>query len=385
MQKITKKIILSFFSLLLIVTVLGTSTYAWFTIGQTVMIEEFEMDVESGDGLEFAFVSKNKVDLKNNEGLEFVSILDGKTIKGLIAADYGWNENEALEMFKMKDFTSKDGKNIEEMVKPIENKDIPLMPANASNGGFVEFTLRFRTEKAALSHLVWSYVSLDSEGVNDINPGFKFPTPTFTKEGKRREVFPKSDDEYYIDYTYKAADAARIAIEGYVLDDEVANKYLNSVVVYEKEERDFEDKNEKESFYGNSVLSNNQPNFDEGNLYYFKKTYSSAIDVIHKDYRAAKTIQSLTEYYEDPEDDPIEVQIVLGTFKVLDEESEVEDPYLYTDITIRIYIEGFDAEAFNVILNDKLSIMMQFSVVADEELNVNSNLTMEELVNIIED
>src|SRR5690554_4092765 len=129
MQKITKKIILSFFSLLLIVTVLGTSTYAWFTIGQTVMIEEFEMDVESGDGLEFAFVSKNKVDLKNNEGLEFVSILDGKTIKGLIAADYGWNENEALEMFKMKDFTSKDGKNIEEMVKPIEDKDIPLMPA----------------------------------------------------------------------------------------------------------------------------------------------------------------------------------------------------------------------------------------------------------------
>src|SRR5690554_635182 len=150
MQKITKKIILSFFSLLLIVTVLGTSTYAWFTIGQTVMIEEFEMDVESGDGLEFAFVSKNKV------GLEFVSILDGKTIKGLIADDYGWDENEALEMFKMKDFTSKDGKNIEEMVKPIENKDIPLMPANASNGGFVEFTLRFRTEKAALSHLVWS-------------------------------------------------------------------------------------------------------------------------------------------------------------------------------------------------------------------------------------
>ena len=72
-------------------------------------------------------------------------------------------------------------------------------------------------------------------------------------------------------------------------------------------------------------------------------------------YKAAKTFTSFV-VDEEVENGP---KVVAKFVKNTDEEDD--DVYYYADVTIRVYIEGFDAEAFDSILEDKLSVMLRFT------------------------
>ena len=59
MKKISKKAILSILTLVLTVVVLGASTFAWFTLGTTATVDNFDVNVTSSEGLEISLDGNN--------------------------------------------------------------------------------------------------------------------------------------------------------------------------------------------------------------------------------------------------------------------------------------------------------------------------------------
>ncbi len=60
-NKLTRKLMLSAFTLLFAVISLGASTYAWFTMSEKAEIEAFEAQVKAGEGIEIAVTKESTV------------------------------------------------------------------------------------------------------------------------------------------------------------------------------------------------------------------------------------------------------------------------------------------------------------------------------------
>lgn len=345
MKKISKKLLLSVFSLLLMATVLGTSTYAWFTIGDTVTVSKFDMDVQGGLGLEVAYVYTVEGTEISREG--FVTRLTAERIYEYLSKDYEYDSPENFnEEFKMGDVTSVDGNEFLYLKYNEEGNEgagsYGLEDADRKNEGFIEFTLRFRTKEAD-AFLIWEDALLESQGVADWVPGFKFNAPN-----TNTLIDPEGNE--YTQYKYYASHAARISVTGTVEESKTA--------VYELAAKDLGTEGEKPD-YLNTVLSDNEPDWTHGNLQYFYTStdYDLKDDFVtdEETYKAAKTFTSFVGD-EEVENGP---KVVAKFVKNTDEEDD--DVYYYADVTIRVYIEGFDAEAFDSILEDKLSVMLRFT------------------------
>ncbi|MDD4090381.1 MAG: hypothetical protein PHY22_01555 [Acholeplasmataceae bacterium] len=355
MKKISKKLLLSVFSLLLMATVLGTSTYAWFTIGDTVTVSKFDMDVQGGLGLEVAYVYQDPITVEGTEISRegFVTRLTAERIYEYLSKDYEYDSPENFnEEFKMGDVTSVDGNEFSYLKYNEEGNEgagsYELKDANRKNEGFIEFTLRFRTKEAD-AFLIWEDALLESQGVADWVPGFKFNAPNTDNT----LIDPEGNE--YTQYKYYASHAARISVTGTVEDTGTVEE--SKTAVYELGEKAMADGN-----YLNTVLSDNEPDWAHGNLQYFHTStdYDLKYDFGTGEetyYKAAKTF---TSFFED-EDEEVEngPKVVAKFVKNTDEEDD--DVYYYADVTIRVYIEGFDAEAFDSILEDKLSVMLRFT------------------------
>jgi len=336
MKKLTKKVILSFFSLALIVSVLGASTYAWFTIGDTITISKFEMDVQGGDGLEVAYIYGNN----SKEG--YVSRITSERILGYLGKDYYGETGDFASSFEMNDVTSADGINFKylEYSEADNVGSYSLKTADRVDNGFVEFTLRFRTLKQGNNdiYLIWENGTLESEGINKWTPGVDFTPPvgTLIEAGNS-------------DYTYFSSHAARISVSDTKYSS--TNGLYEKANVYELGEKAMADGN-----YLNTVLSNETPNWTQGNLEIFKKSTTIDLSDEYGSYKAAKTFTSFVE------DEDV---IVAKFLPAASFEEAAADNYLYAEVTIRVYIEGFDAEAFDGILEDPLTAMLSFGYRVD--------------------
>ncbi|MDD4090752.1 MAG: hypothetical protein PHY22_03480 [Acholeplasmataceae bacterium] len=316
---------------------LGTTTYAWFTIGERVAVEDIKMQVKAGEGLEIAYMPTS-VDTANDSSLSYVKTLQSEYIYEMLVKDYfpeiesvggtgqpepwqdAWTEN-----FEMDAVTSTDGK---EFKKIVEGTTAPYDYSLGSNvvtkeDGFVEFKLAFRTLSTEKLDLIWDHVSLTSEG-EDWTPE-KTYTPSVT------------NDKFY------AANAARISI----------NSGESTTVVFENAD--------DEQGIRNTVLntSNFLPN--KGAHQYFKlmtgqtvidptDTTSQTTTIMSHDYETVETITSLSKQ------------------KVATFHGGTAGDYQYVTITVRIYIEGMDPEAFNSILGDTLTVQLGFLIDLEPEI-----------------
>ena len=66
-NKLTRKLMLSAFTLLFAVISLGASTYAWFTMNTTATVDVFEGQVIGGSGFDIAVTTKGYKTAENNE------------------------------------------------------------------------------------------------------------------------------------------------------------------------------------------------------------------------------------------------------------------------------------------------------------------------------
>lgn len=130
MKNSTKRILMSVLTLVLTVVALGTTTFAWFSIGNISTVTGVEANVQAGDGLEIQLKGTTyESDFKNN----------------LVAAD--WNAFMAADAagFKFAAVTSTDGVAFRELA---QRADGGLGLANltgAANQKYLEFDINFRS------------------------------------------------------------------------------------------------------------------------------------------------------------------------------------------------------------------------------------------------
>ncbi len=338
MRKMSKKIIVSVLTLVLTVVALGTTTYAWFTVGGTVATEEFEMDVTSGIGLEVAYMPTGTT-VPTNPKLNYVKTISQKSLLSHLYIDYVLDGNvDEIEniststyddlwkaYFEMDAFTTTDGRQMQTINETTDeegNANVNLVNA-AKTQGFVEFKLAFRTKQGLTSEealpLILNQIGLRSNGVL-----FTTPTPYMTKAGS---IHNPNDDPLQI----SATNATRISFA-----DE-NNEALTTV--YEKAESEL-----------NTYLGTNTFGWGYGAHDFYKNQTQTDLEEIFEEHEVmtTKTIASLNED-------------TIATFA----QRNGEEAYRYAVITIRIWLEGFDAETFNAIFDDKLFFRFGFNIVIE--------------------
>lgn len=297
-KKITRKVLLAVFALVLSVVALGTTTYAWFTLGNQASVDEFEMNVTGGEGLEVAYVDKD------NNVKPFVTTLLKEDIVKNLELDYGFTEGTWLTAFKLAGVTSTDGIAFQKLSDDGKN----LVDLATGEKPYVEFKLRFRT-KAASKNLIWASIDMNSAGV------YWAPQVAFT--GIDGEVNTTDEVKYY------AVNSARVSIEN----------EAETVVVHEKGEAT-----------DNKALSNSEPNWTQGAHDFYNKVTGVNLSEHHASYKAVVTEQVAEKD--------------LGAFSA-DTDSA---GYYYANITVRVYLEGFDSEMFNAVFEDTLKVGLKFKL-----------------------
>ncbi len=316
MKKLTKKTFVGLFALVLAVVALGTTTFAWFTIGNTVEVQEFELNVTGGEGLEVNYLPIDGLVDENS----WSTILATDVLLKNIAQDYGLESgSEFKEQFKFDAVTSTNGKEFEKLLLEPAVQLTPIADLRTLESGVLEFKLKFRTiaEPTGVDpvKLQWNGVTLKSN-----NPVNWTPDLPFTGVGGGT-VSGAAD--------YYASNGARISIEG----------NLGDPVVYES----------PEDATGNTeVLSNNEPNWTQGAHNYLEVITGIKLGEIGSlsGYTAVETVQKIDK-------DNIEHIADFGDVQ--------PNGYRYAEVTIRIYLEGFDADTFNAILTGKIQMALQFT------------------------
>lgn len=323
MKKLTKKAFVGLFALVLAVVALGTTTFAWFTIGNTVEVQDFELNVTGGEGLEVVYLNKAGTEVVGN----WSTILASDVLLKNIAKEYGvvngseGDPEEFIKQFKFDAVTSTDGLAFKKLELEPDVQLTPISELGTLESGVLEFKLRFRTiaEPAGVDpvKLQWNGVTLKSNNPVNWTPDLEF-----------RGVVDGETVSGAADYY--ASNGARISVKG---------NNLSAPVVYES----------PDTATGNTVLSDNEPNWTQGAHDYFKVITGIDLEETQlKEYRAVPTVQVI-------DSTPTNIKHVADFGEVQD------DDYRYADVTIRIYLEGFDAETFNAILTGSIQMALQFT------------------------
>ena len=295
-NKLTRKLMLSAFTLLFAVISLGASTYAWFTMSNEAEVEAFTADVKAGEGIEIA-VTKD-VDPGNAEwytgtvpsGVVQAAanpLTDGKTTFRFDAAT---TYNNAQTIVERKKSTS----------------DVDVL-----SSGYVSFYVHIKAAQAGKINL--SNIELACN-----NPYEWTVDAAYTITGTEIKVNNKIQ--------YSVADAARVALA-------VKNESgFETALIYENNERDLADP-VTATENGTEITK-----YVAGNQVGVSKT-DGAYEYYNK-----KNIEDQLSNYAVPTYTANQVS-TLSTAQLLKEVAKGE----ILTIKVQVWIEGWDAECLNAI------------------------------------
>ncbi len=144
MRKLTQKLVLSVVTMALVVIALGTSTFAWFTLTNTASVGQFNAQVTAGEGIEISLGTweSNDATITGINAPTWYTVIPASVIQARLTAMY----STTLELT---DLTSADGIVIENL----EGTQI-----NNLSGDYVEFKIFFRSTSE--STIRWNQASL---------------------------------------------------------------------------------------------------------------------------------------------------------------------------------------------------------------------------------
>lgn len=305
MNSITRKLVLSILTVVLTVVALGTTTFAWFTLTNTATVQPFQANITADTGIEIALGTP----LAGQEDtLNWVTTLTTAAINDYITAEYG--------AFTFSHVTTSDGINF---------NTLGTSSMTPATGGYLEIPINFRSNSA--TSINWTGVSLTS-GVQQWQADVDFV-------GASGTAYTSGDM-----VNFDAADAFRIAILGTVGG-------LSNIVTYERGY-------DVVSAPHNIILDGDGAAQDlsdgvaagEGdagamNYYYAKSNVlpwgANAVTVLD-------TIQSIAS-------EPV-VSLTAST---------TAGAANYGQIMIRIWLEGWDANAYNLILGEMIIVSFEFT------------------------
>lgn len=307
MNRLARKLVLSVLSVVLTVVALGTTTFAWFTLTNTSVIQPFNAQIVADTGIQVA-VGMPGVEPQN---LQWKTTLTTADINNYISAAYQTG-------FEFTHVTSSNGVNF----TSLEGVSV--------TEGYLQIPLHFRSNNVQVIN--WTEVSITSPNVSwTTGRTFTDSTGTLRTAGSS--------------FTVNAADAVRVSVTGSQQTGIVEELpvYENLTVAYENPTTEPARNTvlgnaSTTDFYNGGVGANGSTNY-----------YYAVNAMLPQGYASVSTIATLTS---------------ITNTKVLDMISNpavMPDATYYGVITLRIWIEGWDAEAYNAILSKVITSSFRFA------------------------
>jgi len=304
MNKLMRKLSISILAVVFAVVAMGATTFAWFTITNTAKINQFEVEVTAGSGFEIA--------VTNVGGAP--SAWKSTITKAEVEA--------AIGNVVLKDLTSTDGATfypISEIGVDVNGTDDYKL-GDAVTDGYAEFDIHFRSKAAGTVKLNMEETNITSTGKT------KVADVAFDEAYTGGDSFTATSD--VLAYAMNAARMAIIESNTLKVILEKAGATLNTAGTLDNTRGFGKD-------HAKGALA-----------YYIAK---NQIDTTGMDLSGLGTGPN-TEKFGD----------TVYTTKIADIATGPSNEWYTGKITVRIWLEGWDAECLNVIFNDPLKVNIQF-------------------------
>ena len=346
MKKLTQKLVLSVVTMALVVIALGTSTFAWFTLTNSASVGPFEAQITAGEGIEVTLgtVDSNSV---------WYTVLPKEIIEAYIVATYS-------DSFRFTDVTTQDGVTFQKYNWATSTLD------NFTEG-FITLPLTFRSRTQ--QDIVWSSAVLGGTSQTwTVNVG------QFTHNGIEVGTIPANKTIVVAAWT-----AARISVEGDLATKDVTdpenpvyNSVGNDAIVYQAPAAAGSTSSPISAF--NSTADLAAYNFTKDTAEFLadgvtaNPTYNKYIIGTNAfgagDYTLAAG-KSLV-FDTDPTltlSPKTAVTALTANDAVMTLQTKVGD-YYQNQLMVRVWIEGWDADAFDALFNRVLSVQLTFGTKA---------------------
>lgn len=305
MNSITRKLVLSILTVVLTVVALGTTTFAWFTLTNTSIIQPFEAQVVSDTGIEVAIGSATADPLT----LEWQTVITTQDIYDYMESVYGANA------FRFTHVTTPNGHTFYDM------------SGVGITNGYLEIPLHFRSDNE--QQIRWNQVSLTSTAA-PYTTGVTF----VDSSGTTRTAGSS--------FAVNLQDAMKISVTG-IVDRALMT---SGTTAYENAAGGT---NTYSGGLANADLSNGGQLTGIGTNgaqnYYYEST-----NTLPDGSTSVNTASTLT---------------ALANNLVLDMASgstATADAEYYGNVIVRVWFEGWDAEAYNALLSRIITISLRFGV-----------------------
>lgn len=300
MNTIARKLVLSIVTVVLTVVALGTTTFAWFTLTNTAQVQPFQAQIIADTGIEISIGDTTGDPISK----QWVTQLTTAAIESYINAEYPG--------FRFNHVTTLDGETY---------NTLGLTSLTEAGGGWLEIPIHFRSNSS--DTIYWTNVTLTS-GSAPWMPDVNFTTASGALATTAATI------------NVDAAHAVRISIQKY------AEGLSNGFVVYELP-----------ATANNQVLGTGGDLYNGGignngaMNYYYVKTGSLPFGA-----DSVEVIESQTTITNE------EILVMLG------DQAQTAGAFYYGRVVIRVWVEGWDANAYNSILNR--FIQASFTFVGNE-------------------
>lgn len=343
MRKLSKKMMISLMTFALVFIALGATTFAWFTLASTVEVTDVELNVSGGGGLNIS--------------------LDGQVYEPTLSSE---KIQEKLGDILMEDLTSTDGISIKDFNGTTQTF--------AKNKNYIELTLYFQAlnvDTATLANydgvgvFLKSYndnanfESTDNDGTFVISKGVTHKADVAYKDADGNDVALNSETEH------KAQNSLRVSFVQAYREENVDKTNVRYYDFYNKENHNYGDGYSDEP-------GTNGANLKGAASYYYQK-HKNLINEDKRNIGAPKESISATVLngddftsFESVGNDQIAEDT--NTLVCILSEHDTGTGIDYRgEVTIKIWIEGWDADCFDAIFADSIKAQFAFTLAFFDE------------------
>ena len=348
MSKVTRKLLLSILSVVLTVIALGATTFAWFTITNVASVQAFDADMRANQGIEIA-LETDGLPSGGASQLNWVTNLTTAAILEYLSEVYN-DETGYPEGFRFDHVTSVDGINFTTLYMDSEGE----FAQQITNKGYIELPIHFRSDtvdKIDLTGLILSPKELYSW-----HPDVAFVSPYGSHTPSSGSI------------SVDATNAMRVSFQSFRV-----------IAVIEGENTAYEYSHDNVRVYEKPTVGNNTALGSGGDLsgvenkgapgamnYFYEKNGKLPLGVdavvVPSTFRTTSTYNMATN------EGDSQVILTLTDLANLSDGNEgtvngtnFAGARYYGKVMIRIYVEGWDPEAYNAILGQRVEISFEFT------------------------
>ena len=360
-MKLTKKLFIAIMTMALLVVTFTSSTFAWFTLGTTGKIEDVQVNVTAGTGMEISKDGnswKNVIQLENPQGLNFTAVttLDGKTFYD---AEHGllddYDTTGATPVIKT---TSAEGKNVmfyeQKFFVRIRKTDLTagtssitkILLSQANGNLAANETLNPWTADVSLGTAlgtnapVYTHYKGGNDNADAIIEGQERTFDALNAVKVAFSTTRSGTDTVTVFYGYEAETTSWGTMPALAARaGENAGYEVNSGLAYDYAEAK-----------GYEIMANAQPYEIDPSATAFPAyvSYTSSKENITEAEKAKVTVLSNATN----SSDFVDADTAKAANGIL-ENKTLDDNYLYAEVTIRIWLDGWDPDCINAILGQK--------------------------------